>query len=120
MFVRDYRRCREITAGDGTRLRELFNPLKDDIELDYSFAIARLAPGEASILHRLKSSEIYYVLVGEGEIHIGGDQAEIRPGQTIYVPPNAAQRVKNTGDVDLAFICIVNPAWKTEDEEILE
>jgi mannose-6-phosphate isomerase-like protein (cupin superfamily) len=120
MFIRDVRNCDEIIAGDNARLRELFNPLKDELELGYSFAVASFAPGETSLLHRLKTSEVYYFLSGIGEIQLDGDTSVIRPGQAVYVPPNCAQKVKNTGTEDLMFICIVDPAWRQEDEEVLE
>jgi mannose-6-phosphate isomerase-like protein (cupin superfamily) len=120
MFMRDVRDCTEITAGDGTRLRELFNPLKDKMELRYSVAVAVIAPGESSLLHRLKNSEVYYFLAGSGEMQVGGDIARVRPGQVVYVPPGGVQKVKNTGSEELMFICIVDPAWRAEDEEILE
>jgi mannose-6-phosphate isomerase-like protein (cupin superfamily) len=120
MFMRDVRDCTEIIAGDGTRLRELFNPLKDKMELRYSFAVATIAPGETSLLHRLKHSEVYYFLAGRGEMQVGGDNARVRPGQVVYVPPGGVQKLRNTGEEELMFICIVDPAWREEDEEVLE
>jgi mannose-6-phosphate isomerase-like protein (cupin superfamily) len=120
MFVRDFRTCREITAGDGCRLRQMFNPLQDDLTLSYSFAIARLGPGESASLHRLKSSEVYYILTGQGEMEIADETVEVQPGQVVYVPAEAKQRIKNTGQNELGFICLVDPAWRPEDEEILE
>jgi mannose-6-phosphate isomerase-like protein (cupin superfamily) len=120
MFVRDFRSCREITAGDGCRLRQLLNPLQDDLVLSYSFAIARLGPGESATLHRLKSSEVYYILTGRGEMEIDDETVKVVPGQAVYVPAEARQRIKNTGQAELGFICLVDPAWRSEDEEILE
>jgi mannose-6-phosphate isomerase-like protein (cupin superfamily) len=38
----------------------------------------------------------------------------------IYVPPGARQSLLNTGTQAIEFLCIVDPAWKAEDEEILE
>jgi len=38
----------------------------------------------------------------------------------IYIPPNSVQRIKNIGPNDLIFLCIVDPAWKPEDEELVE
>ncbi len=101
-------------------MRELFNPLKDKMELGYSFAVATIAPGKSSLLHRLKNSEVYYFLAGGGEMQVGGEIRRVRPGQAVYVPPGSVQKVKNTGTEDLMFICIVDPAWRVEEEEILE
>ena len=120
MFVRNLKDCPEFTAGDATRLRELFNPLKDALALRYSLAHATVAPGKTSLLHRLKTSEVYYILEGEGEMRIDGERAKVVPGDAVYIPPGATQQITNTGRDDLVFICIVDPAWRAEDEEVLE
>jgi mannose-6-phosphate isomerase-like protein (cupin superfamily) len=44
----------------------------------------------------------------------------VAAGDVIYVPPGAAQRIANTGTKELVFVCIVDPAWREADEEILE
>ncbi len=120
MFIRDINNCTEFTAGDGTSLRELFNPHKDALDLRYSLAEARLAPGAVSLLHRLKTSEVYYIIEGSGEMEIDGERAPVRAGQAVYIPPGSSQRVRNTGDGELVFVCIVDPAWRPQDEEVLE
>lgn len=62
---------------------------------------------------------MYYILQGKGLMYINDKTAEIKEGQAIYIPPNARQRIKNTRENDLIFLCIVDPAWKPEDEEVL-
>ncbi len=121
MFIVDVNNCEEIIAGDGSILRELFSPLKDNIDVRYSLALARVKPGEITHKHRLKtSSEVYFILRGKGVIHIDDETAEVKEGHIIYIPPGAIQRIKNTGNEDLVFLCIVCPPWRKEDEEILE
>jgi mannose-6-phosphate isomerase-like protein (cupin superfamily) len=120
MFVRDLKDCDEIVAGDNTRLRELFNPLKDPLDLRYSLAVARVEPGGTTFLHRLETSEVYYILEGEGEMHIDAERRGVGRGQAVYIPPGATQQISNTGAVELVFVCIVDPAWRVEDETILE
>lgn len=110
----------EIIAGDNTILRELLSPLKDEVRIRYSLAHAKVKPGEITYAHRLKSSEIYYILEGEGEMYIDNEKEKVFAGQVIYIPPNSIQRIKNTGMNDLIFLCIVDPAWKSEDEELVE
>ena len=119
MFIRDLKDCPEFTAGDATRLRELFNPLKDPLRLGYSLAHARVAPGKTTILHRLKTSEVYYIIEGEGEMYIDGEVEMVYPGDAVYIPPGTSQRITNTGSAELVFVCMVDPAWKVEDEEII-
>lgn len=35
------------------------------------------------------------------------------------MPPNSTQYIKNTGDYDLSFLCIVEPMWRREEEELV-
>jgi len=120
MFIRDLKKCREIIAGDNTALRELVNPLKEDIITRYSLAHAKVKPGEITYAHRLRSSEVYYILEGEGEMYIYDEKEKVFAGQVIYIPPDSVQRIKNTGMNDLVFLCIVDPPWKSEDEKLVE
>jgi len=52
-------------------------------------------------------------------MHINEETQSVHPGNTIYIPPKSLQFIQNTGKVDLVFLCIVDPAWKKEDEIIL-
>ncbi|MBE0652116.1 MAG: cupin domain-containing protein [Bacteroidales bacterium] len=119
MVVKDLKDCEEFMAGDNTRLRELLHPGKADLDLRYSLAHAVLEPGLTSYAHKLKTSEVYYILEGEGEMHIDDETRKVTPGQAVYIPPESKQYIKNTGAIDLKFICIVDPAWHIEDEEVL-
>jgi mannose-6-phosphate isomerase-like protein (cupin superfamily) len=120
VFVRDLSKCKEMTSGDDTILKELFNPLKDALSLRYSLAVAKVKPRKTTRLHKLKSSEVYYILSGEGEMAVDREREKVRTGFAVYIPPGSEQQITNTGDSELVFICIVDPAWRKEDEEILE
>ena len=52
-------------------------------------------------------------------MHVGEESAEVSIGDAFEIPPNAVQWIENSGDDDLRFICIVDPAWAAEDEELL-
>jgi mannose-6-phosphate isomerase-like protein (cupin superfamily) len=120
MFIRDLGGSKEFVAGDNTLLRELFNPLKDELDLGYSFAVGRVQPGGDTYLHRLKNSEVYFFLKGTAEITIDEETAVVGATQAVYVPPGSSQKVKNVGADELLFVCIVDPAWKQDDEELLD
>ena len=45
---------------------------------------------------------------------------ELEKDDSIYVPPNSKQFLENTGSGNLRFLCIVEPAWKADDEVLLE
>ena len=111
-----------IIAIDGTLLRELLNPEidKEKPKLGFSIAHAIVKPHQASLPHRLKtSSEVYYIIQGKGRVHIDDETSDVVAGDTIYIPPNARQYIENTGDIDLAFLCLVDPAWRAQDEELI-
>ena len=119
MFIRELLDCEEFTAGDNCRLREILHPDKENLSLRYSLAHAVVKPGDTTWAHRLRTSEVYYIIAGEGVMHIDGDDAPVRPGSTVYIPPMATQSITNSGKDDLTFICIVDPAWRKEDEEVV-
>lgn len=119
MFIKDLQNCEEFIAGDNTILRELLHPDKADLDLRYSLAHARVKPGKTSYPHQLKTSEVYYILEGEGIMYIGDESEKVHPGQAVYIPPNTRQYIQNEGSNDLVFLCIVDPAWRIENEEVL-
>jgi mannose-6-phosphate isomerase-like protein (cupin superfamily) len=119
MFIRELLDCEEITAGDNCMLRQILHPDKARLAGRYSLAHAVVHPGETTWRHRLKTTEVYYILEGVGVMHIGDESAPVRSGSTVYIPPLAEQCITNSGKTDLKFICIVDPAWRKEDEEVL-
>jgi len=111
--------CAEFVAGDRSILREILHPDKADLAIRYSLAHATVTPGTKTIPHRLQTAEVYYILAGCGRMHIDARVSEVTTGCTIYIPPRAVQFIENPAGSDLVFLCIVDPAWRSEDEEIL-
>ncbi|NMB86579.1 MAG: Cupin domain protein [Methanosaeta sp. PtaB.Bin018] len=119
MFIKDLAKSNYFIAADNTHLCELLHPSHGDLNLPYSIAHAILKPGERSLPHRLKtSSEVYFLLEGEGEMHVNDEQVHVGPGQMILIPPGFWQHICNTGTIDLKFLCIVHPMWRADDEEM--
>jgi len=110
----------EFLAGDHTRLREVLHPAKHQLKLGYSLAHGKLGPGQRSKWHVLDSSEVYFFLAGQGRFMIDNEVTSVEAGTTLYVPPGGKQSLENTGTQDIEFLCLVDPAWKSEDERILE
>lgn len=120
MFKKSLEEAHEFLAGDKTHLREILHPHKDtSAKIGYSLAHARLTAQTSSLPHRLASSEVYYILGGEGVIHIDTKSVSIKKGDVVYVPPGSLQSVDNTKDDDLIFICIVEPAWTLGSESVI-
>ncbi len=119
MFIKKLTECPEFIAGDKTILRETLHPAKADLSITYSLAHAILKPKGKSQPHSLKTSEVYYILQGSGKMHINDEAALVGADDTVYIPPHSIQYIENIGKTDLKFLCIVDPAWKIEDEEVL-
>jgi mannose-6-phosphate isomerase-like protein (cupin superfamily) len=120
MFIRQLKDCPEFIAGDACHLRELLNARTDKRAYRYSLAHAAVKPGTKTKPHSLKTSEVYYILEGRGLMHVDQETAEVGSGAVIDIPPHAIQFIENTGKTDLVFLCIVDPAWRSEDEEVLK
>jgi mannose-6-phosphate isomerase-like protein (cupin superfamily) len=122
MLVRDSATCPHHRVLDYSLLCELLKPgkVKGTKSLGCSVAHAIVPAGESTLPHRLKrSTELYYILEGTGEMHIGEETAPVSPGQIVLIPPDAAQHIRNTGAGPLMFLCIVDPAWCAEDETLV-
>jgi mannose-6-phosphate isomerase-like protein (cupin superfamily) len=119
MFLKYLKDCKEFTAGDNSILRELLHPEKADLQIRYTLAHAEVQAGQKTKPHKLKSSEVYYIIDGQGLMHIDDESLVVGPECAVYIPPNSVQYIENTGNSDLKFLCIVDPAWKEDDEEVL-
>jgi mannose-6-phosphate isomerase-like protein (cupin superfamily) len=120
MFVKYLKDCPEFIAGDDSILREILHPEKANIQIRYSLAHAKVRAGQKTKPHKLKSTEVYYVIAGQGLMHIDNQIFQVGPASAIHIPPYSIQYIENTGNSNLEFLCIVDPAWRQEDEEVLD
>lgn len=120
MMIRDIRNGAYFRAVDQSTLCELLHPAREkNLALRCSIAHAFVRPNEFTQLHKLRTSaEVYYFLEGEGIICVAGETARVRPGLAVYVPPGAEQYLINTGPSNLSFLCIVDPMWQADDEQL--
>jgi mannose-6-phosphate isomerase-like protein (cupin superfamily) len=119
MIIKSLRNVAGFRAGDASFLKELLHPEKEPLAIGFSLAHAAVEPGAKTRPHRLKGAEVYVILEGQGLMHIGPEQAGVGPGDAVYIPPGAVQFIENTGTGRLSFLCIVEPAWKPADEEVV-
>ncbi|MBU0503469.1 MAG: cupin domain-containing protein [Candidatus Omnitrophota bacterium] len=119
MFIKNLKSCNKFVAGDGSILRELLNARKGKFFFRYSLAHAVVKHKKITKPHRLKTSEVYYILNGIGRMRIDKESKKVNPGDTIYIPPRSLQYIENIGKSNLVFLCIVDPAWCLQDEEVI-
>jgi mannose-6-phosphate isomerase-like protein (cupin superfamily) len=109
-----------VKGNEGTKIKQYFHPHNTLNKIKYSLAQFTLDISKKTKLHKIKSSEIYYILEGKGKLKINEKIFYLEKDDSAYVPPNSTQFIENIGTKELRFLCIVEPAWKIEDENILE
>jgi len=83
-----------------------------DASPEASLAIARVEVGVTTQLHSLTGIiERYIIRQGEGIIEINGEKQKLHVGDQAVIPAGAAQRIENTGTIDLEFYCLCTPCF---------
>jgi len=106
---------RPFATKDGSIIRSILDRTNSTV-MHQSLAEATLPRGAATTPHRHpRAEEIYYILSGNGEIVIEGRSAAVGPNTGILIPPGACHQIRNTGQVDLVFLCCCAPPYSHED-----
>lgn len=56
----------------------------------------------------------------ERELYTHLPPADVRPGDVVLIPRDTPQRISNTGDHDLVFLCLCTPPFTPDCYEGLE
>jgi mannose-6-phosphate isomerase-like protein (cupin superfamily) len=112
-------RLGEQLTEEGCYIFELLNIPEDE---SVSVARARVVPNATTQLHRLNGIvERYVITDGVGEVEIGGTITHaVMAGDIVLIPNGTSQRITNTGDSDLSFLCICTPRFDTAAYEALD
>lgn len=114
----DIKNINEVPAfktKDGSEIRELLAHRNSCIKAQ-SLAEARLDVGSTTTAHHHpKTEEIYYILDGQADMHIGAEQHAVIAGDAVAIPPGAVHWIANTGRVQLRFLCMCAPGYEHDD-----
>jgi len=119
MIIKKIEDVEVFEGNEGTQIRQIISPSETNNVIRYSIAHCTISPRGSSKPHIMKTSEMYYILEGKGIMHIDSETKQVNQNDLIFVPPMSKQFLENNGETDLTILCIVDPAWKKEDE-ILE
>ncbi len=104
---------------DGSEIRELMHPAQHG-NRQQSLAEATVEPGNRTLLHRhLRTEELYHITTGYGLMTLGAALFEVRPGDTVAIPPGTPHRIENVGSEPLRVLCCCAPAYSHDDTELL-
>ena len=88
---------------------------------EVSLARCRVEPGVTTQLHELSVHEVYVIEEGNGRMSVGNSAPfTIGPGDTVTISKHVPQRVQNTGDGDLVFLCVCTPRFSPKCYTSLE
>ncbi len=84
---------------------------------EVSVAERCLAPGVREVKHyHEKAWQFFYVLAGEGVIHVDGEELTLSRGEAVEVPAGARHQMVNAGEGELCFLVTSVP--NTEGDRI--
>jgi mannose-6-phosphate isomerase-like protein (cupin superfamily) len=108
-----------ITA-DGSSIRELAGvPTRNPA--NQSLAEATVPPGGATLAHYHRTTEeINQFTRGMGRMQLGDQDAPVRAGDAVVIPPGTPHKLVNTGPEPLVLLCCCAPAYSHEDTVLLE
>jgi mannose-6-phosphate isomerase-like protein (cupin superfamily) len=111
--INPFRPADEFYLDEGCYIVELHNT---DTDAGCSIARARVEPGMTTKLHCLRDIVERYVIVsGRGAVEVDGQApAAVAAMDVVTIPANRSQRIRNTGDSDLVFLCICTPRFAVE------
>ena len=115
MQIADLSELRSFTTLDGSVIRELAGPAWTDAR-HQSLAEATVPPGGETAEHfHPRSEEIYYFTAGTGRMRLGTQDADVRAGNCVVIPPGIVHKLWNPGPDPLVLLCCCAPAYSDED-----
>jgi mannose-6-phosphate isomerase-like protein (cupin superfamily) len=84
-----------------------------ELDPSVSIASARVTPGVTTAWHSVSSTEERYLIThGKGCAETDDTCGVfLNVGDSIIIPAGARQRIRNTGETDLIFLCICTPRF---------
>ena len=110
---------KEYFFEEGCFIIEMLN---DENHPELSIARARVEAGKTTRLHKLLgTTERYIMQSGTGEVTVGEEPAFIvNAGDVVVIPPDTAQKIKNTGNQDLIFLVVCTPRFTPENYQDID
>jgi mannose-6-phosphate isomerase-like protein (cupin superfamily) len=107
-----------ITA-DGSSIRELVG-IPSGNASQQSVAEATVPPGGETLEHYHRTTEeVYLFLSGAGRMRLDDEEADVRAGDTVVIPPGTNHKLWNAGPEPLVFLCCCAPPYRDEDTVLL-
>lgn len=108
----------KFPAGRWTRVITGEDKLKPE---NFMMGYVVIYPDGKVPLHEHENEEVYTVLKGKGEMHIGDEVQPMEAISSVYIPPGKPHSLVNTGAEELEMMFVYAPAtvvdhWAQERE----
>ncbi len=70
---------------------------------------------DARAHYHQQTSEVYYILEGQGALELNGRSVEVSPGTAVYIPPGVVHRAVGR----MRAVIVTTPAYDPEDEYLV-
>jgi len=77
MLIKKLEALNKSDGSEGTIISQIFHPHNTLNGIRYSIAHSTISPGQKSKPHKMKTSEVYFVLQGEGIMHIEDETEKV-------------------------------------------
>ena len=105
---------------DGSEIRELAG-IPTGNAANQSLAEATVPAGASTEAHYHRTSEeIYLFTAGAGRMILAGEEAAVRAGDCVVIPPGTEHQLVNDGRDPLVLLCCCAPPYADEDTVLTE
>ena len=80
---------------------------KADGANDFCMRVFEIGPEGYTPRHSHAWEHEIFFHSGEGEVLLGGEWSPVTAGHAVFIPGDAEHQIRNTGDTDLVFICVI-------------
>jgi mannose-6-phosphate isomerase-like protein (cupin superfamily) len=105
----------QFVTADGSLIRELVG-IPSGNSQQQSVAEAIVPPDAETVEHYHRTTEeVYLFISGEGRMRLGDEEAEVRAGDTVVIPPGVRHKLWNPGSQPLVLLCCCAPPYRDDD-----
>ena len=120
MQIANLEELTQFTTLDGSGIRELAGPSWTQAE-SQSLAEATVpAGGQTDEHYHRTTEEIYYFTAGSGRMRLADEEAAVKAGDCIVIPPGIPHKLWADEAGPLVLLCACAPAYSDADTVITE
>jgi mannose-6-phosphate isomerase-like protein (cupin superfamily) len=115
MRIESLERAEPFITKDRSEIRELAGlPTGNAAHQSLAQATVPAATSTEAHYHRA-TEEIYFFTAGTGRMVLGDEEAAVRAGDCVVIPPGVPHRLVNDTDAPLVLLCCCAPPYTHED-----